>query len=96
MKSIYKRQAKRYEDIVKTIVTDADLDIIDFPLVANNFDFDKLSTILPQDIVQKLGGLVDEAEPFTPDFDVKKKDEEFKEGELEDLKNATTKSAAAQ
>lgn len=37
MKSIYTNVAKKYEDIVKNIVTDADLDHIDFPLIAINF-----------------------------------------------------------
>lgn len=38
MKSIYNNLAKKYEDIVKNIVTDADLDYIDFPLIALNFN----------------------------------------------------------
>ena len=42
MKSIYGNMAKKYEDIVKNIVTDADLDHIDFPLIALNFNTEKL------------------------------------------------------
>lgn len=85
MKSIYTKGAKKYEDLVKAIVTDADLDYIDFPLIANNFDFDRLSTLLPPELVEKLGGLQDEAEPYSPDAEVIKKDEEYKQSELDEL-----------
>lgn len=91
MKSVYQNLAKKYEDIVKNIVTDADLDNIDFPLIAMNFNFEKLSGLLPPELVDKLGGLENEADPHSPDAEkaIKKdKEEEFKEGELEDMKNA--------
>lgn len=67
MKSIYANIAKKYEDIVSNIVTDADLDHIDFPLIAVNFNIDKLATLLPPELVEKLGGLEsdEDGEPET-------------------------------
>lgn len=62
MKSIYTNLAKKYEDIVKNIVTDADLDHIDFPLIAVNFSIDKLAGMLPPELVEKLGGLEEDEE----------------------------------
>ena len=47
MKSIYVNVAKKYEDIVKNIVTDNDLDHIDFPLIAVNFNVEPLAKLLP-------------------------------------------------
>lgn len=43
MKSIYISMSKKYEEVVKNIVTDADLDMIDFPLIAVSFNVEKLS-----------------------------------------------------
>jgi hypothetical protein len=86
MKSIYGNLAKKYEDIVKNIVTDSDLDHIDFPLIALNFNTEKLSTLLPPELVEKLGGLEDEDDSNSPDNEKIFKDEEFKESELEDMK----------
>ena len=93
MKSIYTNVAKKYEDIVKNIVTDADLDHIDFPLIAVNFNIDKLSKLLPPDLVEKLGGLDEDDEIDSPEngggsVKSKEKNEEFKEGELEDIEKA--------
>ena len=88
MKSIYSNLAKKYEDIVKNIVTDADLDHIDFPLIALDFNVEKLSGLLPPELVEKLGGLEDDDEPYSPEEQAIKKDEEYKEGELEDMKKA--------
>ena len=94
MKSIYTNVAKKYEDIVKNIVTDADLDHIDFPLIAVNFNIDKLSKLLPPDLVEKLGGLDEDDEisgidsPENGGSGLNKKSEEFKEGELEDIEKA--------
>ena len=94
MKSIYTNVAKKYEDIVKNIVTDADLDHIDFPLIAVNFNIDKLSKLLPPDLVEKLGGLDEDDEisgidsPENGGSGLNKKNEEFKEGELEDIEKA--------
>lgn len=87
MKSIYLNVAKKYEDIIKNIVTDADLDHIDFPLIAAPFTIDQLSSFLPPELVEKLGGLEDD-EDTDNDTAVVQKDEEFKEGELEDMKKA--------
>ena len=90
MKSIYINLSKKYEDIVKNIVTDADLDHIDFPLIAMNFNCDQLKTLLPPELVEKLGGLeeVDES-PQPGEINSNQpaavKQEEFKEGELEDM-----------
>lgn len=71
MKSIYNNLAKKYEDIVKNIVTDADLDYIDFPLIALNFNQEKLANLLPPELVQKLGGLEeDEEESMSPETQV--------------------------
>lgn len=83
MKSIYSNMAKKYEDIVKNIVTDADLDHIDFPLIALDFNTEKLATLLSPELVEKLGGLEDEESP-SPDY--APKEEEFKESELEEMK----------
>lgn len=46
MKSIYVSLSKKYEEVVKNIVTDADLDMIDFPLIAVTFNIEKLSGLL--------------------------------------------------
>ena len=92
MKSIYTNLAKKYEDIVKNIVTDNDVDQIDFPLITQKFQVEKLSTLLTPELIKKLGGLDDEEEEDQKQFEqaevIKKKDEEFKEGELEDMKKA--------
>ena len=93
MKSIYVNVAKKYEDIVKNIVTDNDLDHIDFPLIAVNFNVEPLAKLLPPQLVEKLGGLEDDED--SPEQEREKqinsgeKKEEFKEGELEDIKNAS-------
>lgn len=82
---------KKYEDIVKNIVTDADLDNIDFPLIAVNFKINKMSEFLSPELVEKLGGFIDDEEEFTEEE--KKffmKEEEHKQSELEDLKNNNT------
>ena len=74
MKSIYNNLAKKYEEIVKNIVTDADLDYIDFPLIAMNFNQEKLANLLPTELVDKLGGLEDdEEESASPELQVPKK-----------------------
>ena len=62
MKSIYVNVAKKYEDIVKNIVTDNDLDHIDFPLIAVNFNVEPLTKLLPPELVEKLGGLEEDEE----------------------------------
>ena len=85
MKSIYNNLAKKYEEIVKNIVTDADLDYIDFPLIAMNFNQEKLANLLPAELVDKLGAIdEDEEESASPELQEPKKQEEFKESELND------------
>lgn len=54
MKSIYVSLSKKYEEVVKNIVTDADLDMIDFPLIAVAFNIEKLSGLLTPALVEKL------------------------------------------
>ena len=71
MKSIYVNVAKKYEDIVKNIVTDNDLDHIDFPLIAVNFNVEPLAKLLPPDLVEKLGGLEDDDESPDNEFSEK-------------------------
>jgi len=61
MKSIYVSLSKKYEEVVKNIVTDADLDMIDFPLIAVNFNIEKLSGLLTPALVEKLN-ITDEDE----------------------------------
>ena len=52
---------KKYEEVVKNIVTDADLDMIDFPLIAVSFNVEKLSQLLNPALVEKLN-ITDEDE----------------------------------
>ena len=86
MKSVYSNLAKKYEDIVKNIVTDADLDQIDFPLIAISFDITKMSAFLPPELVEKLGGFDNDDELQSQPNQIIQKEEEYKQGELDDMK----------
>ena len=46
MKQIYTNVAKKYEDLIKSVVQDADIDHIDFPLIASKFNTEKLKSLL--------------------------------------------------
>ena len=54
--------AKKYEELVKNVVHDADIDSIDFPLIASKFKTETLAAQLDKKLVEKLGGLQDDDE----------------------------------
>lgn len=88
MKQIYQNVAKKYEDLIKSVVQDADIDHIDFPLITTKFNSEKLKTLLSPQLVKKLGGLDSDDEEEdeknnNPFQSPKGKKEEYKQSELE-------------
>lgn len=60
MKQIYNKTSKKYEDIVANIITDADIENIDFPMISVTMTVDSLSKLLPEHIYKKLNITDDE------------------------------------
>ena len=54
MKSIYENMGRKYEDIVKAIITEQDIDGVDFPLIAKSFQVEPLAKLLTPEIAEKL------------------------------------------
>lgn len=54
MRQIYDSAGKKYEDVVKAIVQDIDVERIEFPLIAAPFNVEKFATLLPEDLADRL------------------------------------------
>ena len=70
MRQIYDSQVKKYEEIVKSIVQDQDVERIDFPLIAAPFNVENFAILLPEDLAERLNiepeqeKVVEEARPM--------------------------------
>lgn len=63
MKTVYEETQKKYEDTIKVIIQDTDLDSIDFPLIAKNVEVDTLHNLLAPELAKKLN--IDVSETIT-------------------------------
>jgi len=54
MKNIHKNICKKYEEVIKTIIMDTDLNNIDFPLLCEQIKIDGLATFLNEELKTKL------------------------------------------
>lgn len=54
MGMIYNQIAKKYDEICQNVITDQDLDCIEFPLVCKTFKIEPFYTLLQDDIAAKL------------------------------------------
>jgi len=54
MKAVYENVTKKYEEILKTIIVEPDLDGVDFPLIAEKLKIDGLKYLLSPELVEKL------------------------------------------
>lgn len=70
MKTVYEDSQKKYEDTIKIIIQDTDLDSIDFPLIAKNIEIDTLHTLLGAELCSKLN-----VEPEAADEEERKEQE---------------------
>ena len=71
MGMIYNTSAKKYDDIVKNVITDLDLDSVEFPLVCKSFKIEPFHTLLPEDLAKKLN-LLGESQQVVEDRPGKK------------------------
>ena len=67
MADVHKNISKKYEEIVATIITDPDLEGINFPLVLEKINIEGLKSFLAEDIAKKLD--------LTEEFDFEKMEE---------------------
>ena len=54
MRNVHKNICKKYEEVVKTIIMDTDLNNIDFPLLCEQIKVDGLATFLTEELQNKL------------------------------------------
>ena len=54
MRNVYKHICKQYEEVVRAIIMDSDLNNIDFPLVCEQLKVEGLSSFLTQELQNKL------------------------------------------
>lgn len=54
MRNVHKNISKKYEEVIKAIIMDTDLNSIDFPLLCEQMKVDGLATFLSEDLQTKL------------------------------------------
>jgi len=54
MRNVHKNISKKYEDVIKSIIMDTDLNNIDFPLLCEQIKVDGLGTFLSEELSSKL------------------------------------------
>ena len=81
MKAVHTNIAKKYGDIVATIIIEPDLDGIDFPLIAEKLKIEGLKSLLSPELAEKL----DLSEEFNFDSMI---DDSLRISEKEELKES--------
>ena len=95
MRNVHKNICKKYEEIIKTIIMDTDLNHIDFPLLCEQIKVDGLATFLNEELQNKLN-LKDFDNFENPDIDEKTDEmnpkeemKEYEKKEKEQIQSAT-------
>ena len=63
IRQVYNNATKKYEEIVQGVVTDADLNELDFPMVTKPFAIESFKSLLSPELADKLHLEADEEEP---------------------------------